>query len=169
MSLVTLTANLPPFARGTEDRLLVAAFDDAKSLNGGVLIRSPLYGIDGEVYAVAAGPVSTGGFSFSGNAASVTNNHPTSGRIAAGATVECEVPFRIGRVGFREVVAAATGLCHRAPHRSAELTACILARHSPWMRPRLKSWCPPRNEVTSCDLWTPCSRFPYNRTYRRGS
>ncbi len=91
LSVVVVTANLPAFAReGSEIDVTVAAYDDASSLQGGILVRTPLYGVDGEVYAVASGPVSVGGFSFSGEAGSVQQNHPTSGRIVFGATIEKE-------------------------------------------------------------------------------
>jgi flagellar P-ring protein precursor FlgI len=93
LSVVTVTADLPVFAReGSKIDVTIAAFDDAESLLGGTLITSPLMGVDGRVYAVASGPVSVGGFSFGGAAASVQKNHPTSGRITNGATVELEVP-----------------------------------------------------------------------------
>lgn len=100
VSVVTVTAELPPFARnGARIDVWVSAFDDAKSLQGGSLIMTPLYGADGAVHAVAAGPISVGGFTFSGDAASVQQNHPTTGKVANGATVECEVPFRLGTSG----------------------------------------------------------------------
>ncbi len=59
--------------------VLVTALDDAKSLQNGVLIVTPLMGVDHEVYAVASGKVQTGGFTASGAAASVRKNHPTTG------------------------------------------------------------------------------------------
>ena len=68
----------------------VSALDDAESLQGGTLIPTPLGGADGEVYAVAAGQVSIGGFSFSGDAASVQKNHTTTGKCQA--IVEKRVP-----------------------------------------------------------------------------
>ncbi|MEZ6126766.1 MAG: flagellar basal body P-ring protein FlgI [Planctomycetaceae bacterium] len=101
LSVVMITAELPAFAKnGSEIDVIVSAYDDAKSLQGGVLIRTPLYGVDGEVYAVAAGPVSIGGFSFSGQGGSVKQNHPTTGRIALGATVEQETCTPIGNDGY---------------------------------------------------------------------
>lgn len=100
ISVVTVTANLPSFARaGSEIDVVVSAYDDASSLQGGVLIRTPLYGVDGQVYAVAAGPISIGGFSFEGRAASVQQNHPTTGRIPGGATVEEETCTPIAQNG----------------------------------------------------------------------
>ena len=89
LSVVSVTAELPSFARpGSRIDVLVSAFDDAESLQGGTLIATSLFGLDNKVYAVAAGPVSIGGFSFSGDAASVQKNHPTSGRIPSGAVIE---------------------------------------------------------------------------------
>jgi flagellar P-ring protein precursor FlgI len=91
LSVVVVTADLPAFARaGARIDVMVSAFDDAKSLQGGTLIFTPLFGVDDEVYAIASGQVSTGGFSFSGEAANVQKNHPTSGRIPNGATIELE-------------------------------------------------------------------------------
>ncbi|QDU40236.1 Flagellar P-ring protein precursor [Maioricimonas rarisocia] len=101
LSVVTVTAELPSFAReGSRLDVSVAAFDDAKSLQGGQLIMTPLFGADGEVYAVASGPVSTGGFSFGGDAANVTKNHPTAGRIPDGAVIELNTLTPIGQGGF---------------------------------------------------------------------
>lgn len=100
LSVVTVTAELPPFARkGARIDVLVSAFDDAKSLQGGQLILTPLFAVDGEVYAVAAGPLTVGGFSFEGDAASVQKNFPTTGRIPNGATVEEETCDTVGLDG----------------------------------------------------------------------
>jgi flagellar P-ring protein precursor FlgI len=71
---------------------------DAKDLRGGTLLVTPLVGADGEVYAVAQGNVSTGGFSASGAAATVTKGVPTAGRIANGAIIEREVAFELSRL-----------------------------------------------------------------------
>ncbi|MEW4526343.1 flagellar basal body P-ring protein FlgI [Maioricimonas sp. JC845] len=101
LSVVTVTAELPSFAReGSRLDVMVSAFDDAKSLQGGQLIMTPLFGADGEVYAVASGPVSTGGFSFGGQAATVTKNHPTTGRIPGGAVIEINTLTPIGQGGY---------------------------------------------------------------------
>lgn len=98
MSVVYVNATLPPHAKsGQRIDVIVSTFDNAKSLTGGILVSTELYGTDGEVYAIAAGPVSLNGGDFSGNAASVTKNHPTTGRIAMGATIEAEVPCTIFR------------------------------------------------------------------------
>ena len=100
LSVVTVTADLPAFARnGQTIDILVSTFDDAKNLAGGQLIMTPLKGVDGEVYAVASGAISTGGFAFSGDAAGAQKNHPTTGRIPNGATIERETCTPIGQNG----------------------------------------------------------------------
>ncbi len=88
---VLVTAELGPFSRrGSTIDVTVSAIGDSESLQGGTLLITPLMGADGEVYAVAQGPLSVGGFSASGTSASVSKNHPTVGRIPGGATVERE-------------------------------------------------------------------------------
>lgn len=100
LSAVTVTAKLPAFAKeGSEIDVVVAVWDDASSLQGGNLLMTPLYGVDGEVYAVASGPISIGGFSFSGQAGAVTQNHPTTGRIPDGATIERETCTNVAKDG----------------------------------------------------------------------
>ncbi len=94
VAAVMVTATLPPFARqGNRIDVSVSAIGDAKNLQGGTLVVTPLMGADGEVYAVGQGPVATGGFSAQGQGASVTKGVPTSGRIANGAIVEQEINF----------------------------------------------------------------------------
>jgi flagellar P-ring protein FlgI len=88
LSVVTVTATLPPMKRvGQKIDITVSAFDDAASLFGGQLVFTPLYGVDGTVYATASGPVSLDAISAGGAAASVQKNHPTAGRITDGAKV----------------------------------------------------------------------------------
>lgn len=88
---VMVTAQLKPFARkGSQMDITVSTIGDASSLMGGTLLMTPLAGADGEVYAVAQGPMSVSGFSAGGKNASVTKNHVTVGRIPNGATVERE-------------------------------------------------------------------------------
>ena len=100
LSVVSVTANLPIFAReGSTIDVTVSAFDDASSLLGGNLVITPLKGVDGRVYAVASGPVNVGGFAVEGDAEEVQKNHPTVGRIPNGATVELEVPFTLASQG----------------------------------------------------------------------
>jgi flagellar P-ring protein precursor FlgI len=97
---VVLTADLPPFVRsGDRIDVTVSSLGDARSLQGGVLLQTPLQGADGRVYAVAQGPVSIGGFAASGAGAQVAKNHPTVGRISGGALVEGEVPMKLAEAG----------------------------------------------------------------------
>jgi flagellar P-ring protein precursor FlgI len=96
VAAVMVTANLPAFARnGSQIDVTVSALGDATDLTGGTLLVTPLLAADGEVYAVAQGPLATGAIKAAGAAASVTRGVPTSGRIANGATVEKEVPYRL--------------------------------------------------------------------------
>lgn len=91
---VIVTATLPPFAEsGHKVDIQVAAIGDATSLQGGLLVLTPLKAPDGRVFAVAQGPVITGAFSAgTGTGNSMTLNHPTAGRIPNGAIVEQAAP-----------------------------------------------------------------------------
>jgi flagellar P-ring protein FlgI len=90
---VMVTATLPPFAQpGTRIDATVAAIGDASTLQGGILIMTSLRGADGQVYAVAQGPVVTGGFAAGGPSATQTVNHPTVGRAPNSAIVERAAP-----------------------------------------------------------------------------
>src|SRR5664279_4794809 len=83
VAAVMVTASLPAFAApGTRIDVSVSAMGDAKNLQGGTLLVTPLLGADGQVYAVSQGPVATGGFSAQGDASSVTRGVPTAGRIS---------------------------------------------------------------------------------------
>ncbi len=94
VAAVMVTADLPPFARtGARIDALVSSMGDAKNLQGGTLLMTPLKAADGNVYAVAQGPVNTGGFAAEGAGATVRKNFPTVGRLIEGATVEREVNF----------------------------------------------------------------------------
>jgi flagellar P-ring protein precursor FlgI len=96
VAAVMVTANLPAFAtQGTRIDISVSALGDAKSLQGGILLVSPLHGADGEVYAVGQGSVAVSGFSAEGNAASITRGVPTVRRISNGAIVEREIHFSL--------------------------------------------------------------------------
>lgn len=96
MSVVGVQIVIPPHAKvGQRLDVMVATLDDAKSLHGGILAETVLAGVDGQVYAIASGSVSLNGGDFGGQAASVTKNHPTAGRIPMGAVLEEEIPCRI--------------------------------------------------------------------------
>lgn len=96
---VMVTADLGAFLRsGTRIDVQVASMGDAKTLQGGVLLQTPLVGGDGRVYAVAQGPVAIGGFSAGAGGAggsTVQKNHPTTGVISNGAIIEREIPATI--------------------------------------------------------------------------
>jgi flagellar P-ring protein precursor FlgI len=97
---VIVTAKLPPFAKaGMTFDVEVASLGDAKSLQGGVLIRTPLMGPDGKIYAFAQGPVSTGGgYSESNKGGKVKKNFATTGIIPGGGIVERDLPFELDNV-----------------------------------------------------------------------
>jgi flagellar P-ring protein precursor FlgI len=90
---VMVTATLPPFAQpGTKIDVTAAAIGDASNLQGGLLLMTSLRGANGQVYAVAQGPIVTGGFVAGRGGVSQTVNHPTVGRAPNGATVERVAP-----------------------------------------------------------------------------
>lgn len=96
VAAVMVTATLPPFTnQGSKIDVNISAFGDASSLQGGTLLVTPLIAADGEVYAVAQGEVNIAGFSVEGDAASLTQNIPTAGRIPNGGTVEREIDFKL--------------------------------------------------------------------------
>ena len=95
VAAVMVSTSLPPFARiGKKIDVNLSSIGDAKSLQGGTLLLTPLTGVDGNVYALAQGPISVGGFTAGGSAGGgTTKNHPTVGIISGGATVEKEIPL----------------------------------------------------------------------------
>jgi flagellar P-ring protein precursor FlgI len=97
IAAVMVTASLPAFAAaGSTVDVSVSAMADAKSLQGGTLLVTPLLGADGEAYAVAQGSVETGAISAGGaSGSSISKGVPTAGRIAAGANVERELGFSL--------------------------------------------------------------------------
>ncbi len=96
---VMVTAKLPPFAKpGMTFDVEVASIGDAKSLANGFLIRTPLFGPDGKIYAFAQGPVSTGGgYSESNKGGKVQKNFPTVGIVPGGGIVERALPFSLSQ------------------------------------------------------------------------
>jgi flagellar P-ring protein precursor FlgI len=95
VAAVTVTANLPPFSRvGNRIDVTISSLGDATGLQGGTLLMTPLKGVDQQVYALAQGPITTGGFNVSGASGGGTQkNHPTVGVISKGAIIEKEVPI----------------------------------------------------------------------------
>jgi flagellar P-ring protein precursor FlgI len=88
VAAVMVVGDLPPdAAAGAEFDVLLSSLGDAQSLHGGTLLATPLHGGDGEVYALAQGPVSIGGFNISAGRDEVQRNHPVVGRVPGGASV----------------------------------------------------------------------------------
>lgn len=99
VAAVMVTANLHPFAtQGVRIDVGVSALGDAKSLRGGTLLVTPLFGADGEIYAVGQGPIAVGGYTAEGDGGSVTKGVPTNGRISNGAIIEKESKFKMSEL-----------------------------------------------------------------------
>src|SRR5580698_5740827 len=94
MAAVFLAGTLPPFARpGNKVDITVSSAGDARSLEGGLLLLTPLLGPDGQIYAQAQGPLVLGGYAVTSNGSSKSVNYPTTARIPSGAIVERSVPL----------------------------------------------------------------------------
>ena len=92
VAAVMITANMQPFSRpGSRMDVSVSSIGDAKDLQGGTLLFTPLKAADGQTYAIAQGQVSTGGFSVQGAGGGTQKNFPTVGRVVGGALIEKEV------------------------------------------------------------------------------
>jgi flagellar P-ring protein precursor FlgI len=105
MAAVFVAATLPPFSRpGYKVDITVSSAGDARSLEGGVLLMTPLYGPDGQIYAQAQGALVLGGYMAAavGNARQM--NHPTTARVPGGAIVERPVPFDLKQMQTVSIV-----------------------------------------------------------------
>lgn len=123
MAAVMVSATLPAFAQpGTKIDVVVSAIADAKSLQGGVLLMTPLKAADGQVYAVAQGPVVTGAFVSGRGGNTQTVNHPTVGRTPEGAIVE-RAPPTVEPAGHFKLQ------LHQADFTTAARVAALLNRH----------------------------------------
>jgi flagellar P-ring protein precursor FlgI len=99
IAAVFITATLPPFSSpGTRIDVDVSSVGDAKSLEGGILLLSPLYGADGQTYGTAQGSVVLGGYTAGTRANSVQINHPTSGRVPGGGLVERDTSVDLAKL-----------------------------------------------------------------------
>jgi flagellar P-ring protein precursor FlgI len=97
LAAVFVSATLPPFSQpGMKLDITASSAGDAKSLEGGLLLTTALYGTDGKIYAQAQGPLVLGGYSVNVNGNTRQMNHPTTARIPYGALVERGVPMEIG-------------------------------------------------------------------------
>ncbi len=103
VAAVMVTSDMGPFRHsGSRMDVTVSSIGDAKSLQGGVLLQTPLLGADDKVYAVAQGPLALGGFlggAGGAGGATVQKNHPTVGTITGGAIVEREIPTQFAPNG----------------------------------------------------------------------
>ena len=100
-----VVATLPPFSRpGYRVDITVSSAGDARSLEGGVLLMTPLYGPDGRIYAQAQGALVLGGYAAAGGGSSKQMNHPTTGRVPGGALVEQAVPLDLKQMKLVSVV-----------------------------------------------------------------
>ncbi len=94
MAAAFVVATLPPFSRpGYRLDITVSSAGDARSLEGGILLMTPLYGPDGQIYAQAQGALVLGGYIATGGGNARQVNHPTTARVPGGAMVERAVPF----------------------------------------------------------------------------
>lgn len=99
MAAVFVEATLPPFSQpGYKIDVTVSSAGDARSLEGGILLMTPLYGPDGQIYAQAQGGIVLGGYMASAGGNARISNHPTTGRIPDGALVERAVPFDLDKM-----------------------------------------------------------------------
>ena len=105
MAAVFVVATLPPFSRpGYKVDITVSSAGDARSLEGGILLMTPLYGPDGQIYAQAQGSLVLGGYMASAGGNTKLSNHPTTGRVPGGALVERPVPFELKQMQVVSVV-----------------------------------------------------------------
>ena len=146
VAAVLVTATLPPFARaGSRIDVTVSAIGDSTNLNGGMLVMTPLNAADGNIYAVAQGPVLVSGFSAEGDAASVTEGIPTAATIRGPTT----------RVGINR--SSRCSGCSRSPIRTRNGPECERA----WSRETSSSF------GGSKTRWTSPLRTPPPSTPRR--
>ncbi len=125
MAGVFVVATLPPFSRpGYKMDITVSSAGDARSLEGGILLMTPLYGPDGQVYAQAQGALVLGGYAATGGGSSKQVNHPTTARIPGGALVERPVPFDLKQMHTVNVVLNDADF-HTAERMAAAINATL--------------------------------------------
>lgn len=123
MAAVFLAGTLAPFARpGNKLDVTVSSAGDARSLEGGLLLLTPLYGPDGQIYAQAQGPVVLGGYAVTANGSSKSVNYPTTARIPSGAIVERAVPLDLAQLRTLSI------LLDDADFRTAETVSAAINR-----------------------------------------
>jgi flagellar P-ring protein precursor FlgI len=128
VAAVFVTASLPPFSRpGVPLDVMVSSAGDARSLEGGLLLLTPLYAADGQVYASAQGPLVLGGYAAGSAANSKVLNHPTAGRIPGGALVERASALELARLEHLSL------LLNDASFSTAEAVATVINQE--WSAP----------------------------------
>jgi flagellar P-ring protein precursor FlgI len=126
VAAVFVTATLPPFARpGMHVDVLVSSSGDARSLEGGLLLLTPLYAADGQVFAAAQGPLVVGGYTAGTASNSRQMNHPTVGRVPGGALVERDSSLRLAGMDHLAL------LLNDANFSTAEDVAGVINHDSP--------------------------------------
>jgi flagellar P-ring protein FlgI len=121
MAAVFIAATLPPFAQpGNKIDVIVSSAGDARSIEGGLLLMTPLYGPDGQIYAQAQGPVVLGGYSVQANGNAKSVNDPTTGRIPSGGIVERAVALDLDHMRKLSL------LLNDPDFRTAELVAASI-------------------------------------------
>lgn len=132
IAAVFVSATLPAFAQpGTTVDVTASSAGDAGSLEGGLLLMTPLYGTDGQIYAQAQGPVLMGGYAVTSNGNSKQFNHPTVARVPSGGMVERAVPFDLSKQhSFRF-------LLNDADFKTAELACAAINREVQGNRARV--------------------------------
>ena len=128
MAAVFVVATLPPFSRpGYKVDITVSSAGDARSLEGGILLMTPLYGPDGQIYAQAQGALVLGGYMASAGGNTKLSNHPTTARIPGGALVERPVPFDLKQMHVVSVVLNDADF-HTAERMAAAIDEALGAR-----------------------------------------
>jgi flagellar P-ring protein FlgI len=126
VAAVFVTASLPPFSRpGMHLDVMVSSIGDARSLEGGLLLLTPLYAADGRVFAAAQGPLVVGGYTAGSAANSRQVNHPTVGRVPEGALVERDGALDLGGMDRLSL------LLNEASFSTAEAVADVINRQWP--------------------------------------
>ena len=130
MAAVFVVATLPPFTSpGYKLDVTVSSAGDARSIEGGILLMTPLYGPDGQIYAQAQGAVVLGGYIATSAGNTRQMNHPTTGRIPGGALVERSVPFDLKQMQAVTVVLNDADF-HTSERMAAAIDAALSGRRA---------------------------------------
>jgi flagellar P-ring protein FlgI len=128
VAAVMVTATVPPFSPpGMRLDILVSSVGDARSLEGGTLVLTPLYAADGQVYAAAQGPLVVGGYAAGGGANSKQVNHPTVGRVPSGGVIERDSSLDLAKLSELAFV------LNESDFTTAQQVAAVINRQ--WVAP----------------------------------